>query len=387
MIIQSILDNDLYKFTMQKAVLSYRRNIPVVYNFTDRSPKGKFNQEFAERFAHELNEMRNLCLSYSQYEWLKKTLPFLGEDYLQYLKNYRYDPNEVKWSVHNGNLNLTIEGTWERAILWEVPLMALISELYFQTCDANWSDKTQVEYIRRKGKLIRCTAFSDFGTRRRRSFKTQEMVVEELSKFENFLGTSNVHLAERFKVKPIGTMAHEWIMGISALESLRHANRFALKIWSDIFQGNLGIALTDTFGTDIFFEDFDPYLAHLYDGVRHDSGDPLTFAQTTIDFYKSLNINPKTKTIVFSDDLNPQKVLTIKSYCHDLINCVFGIGTNFTNDFENSEPLKMVIKLFKCNNIPVVKFSDSPLKITGDKDAQRVAKWTFFGHALDQKKE
>lgn len=384
-ILNSILDTDLYKLTMQNAVLNYRQGIPVQYVFNNRRPEGKFNSNFIEMFNEEFKEMANLKLSDDECSWLRSTLPWLGEDYIQYLKNYRYDLDEVLWEVQDGELNLSISGPWERTILWEVPLMALVSEVYFKTCDTDWKYdfEEQNDQLTLKATALAGKKFADFGTRRRRNYEIQDFVVRKLKSYRNFTGTSNVHLAYKNGVRPIGTMAHEWIMGISALESFRHANRCAMQIWSNIYKGNLGIALTDTFGTDAFFEDFDGVLARLFDGVRQDSGDPIEFIEKTINAYKKLRIDPKTKTVVFSDGLNVPMVTKIANAIGDRIQYSFGIGTNLTNDFGNSKPLNMVIKMAECNHIPVVKLSDTPSKAIGDPDALRVAKWTFFKTPLD----
>lgn len=384
-VIRSILDTDLYKLTMQKAVLNYRQNVPVKYVFNNRRPEGKFNESFADAFETQLQLMAFMTMNNEQCDWLRKTLPWLGEDYIQYLKNYRFDPKEVQWEIKDSELKLEITGSWERTILWEVPLMALISELFFIHCETNWDKRIQkqIEKAQNKGHVLDGFSFTDFGTRRRRSYDVQDIVVQTLKNFSTFNGTSNVHLAHKHDVRPLGTMAHEWIMGISALESLRNANREAMKIWQSVYKGRLGIALTDTFHTDSFFENFDDGLARLFDGVRHDSGDPFEFVTKTIRAYEKLNISPITKTIVFSDGLNPEKAVEIAKFCAGKIKTSFGIGTNFTNDFENSPALNMVIKLSECNGVPVVKLSDSYTKAIGDKDALRVVRWTLFKTPLD----
>lgn len=385
-ILDSILDTDQYKLSMQKAILGYRQNVPVEYGFINRRPEGKFTQEFMVRFLKEIESMSHLFLTNAEGEWLESSVAFLGHPYVEYLRNYRYDPSEIKAYLENGDLNIKIKGSWERAIMWEVPLMAIISELFFELCDTNWTwdEAQQIAQLQQKANILHGQTIADFGTRRRRSFLTQDLVVKSLSQMSSkFVGTSNVHLAMKYGVKPIGTMAHEWIMGISALESLRHANRYALKIWSKVFDGRLGIALTDTFGTDAFFEDFDGYLARLFDGVRHDSGDPMVFAERVIAHYTKLGIHPMSKSIVFSDGLTPTLAAEIGDALNGRIRTSFGIGTNFTNDFPGSKPLNMVIKLMRCNGVPVVKISDTPTKSIGDRDALRVANWTFYGKALD----
>lgn len=390
-IIRSILDNDLYKFTQQKAVLRYEadarhcESVPVKYTFNNRRPEGKFNSDFLLAFSQELELMSRLQLTDNEQSYLATRLPWLGRDYIDFLKNYRFDLSEVKYGLNSTNdLWLTIEGPWERTILWEVPLMSLISELFFKCCDTNWTydEAIQRQQLEAKGEILNGIQFADFGTRRRRSFETQFLAVKTLRKVNGFYGTSNVHLAHTFNVRPIGTMAHEWIMGISALESLRHANRYALRIWSDVWKGNLGIALPDTFGVKAFVGDFDDYLARLFDGIRHDSGDPFVFAEQMIAMYQKLRIDPMTKILVFTDSLNPEKAKKISDALKGRIRCSFGIGTNFTNDFPNSLPLNMVIKLSEVLGIPVVKMPDDHGKAIGDMDAQRIARWMFHGMAL-----
>lgn len=385
-ILKSILDTDLYKLTMQQAILHYRQNTPVEYMFYNRRKDRRFNNLFVKKLCDEIDRMRHLYLTNEEADWLKTNCPWLGKEYISYLGKYRYDPDEVTFDLSDGEIELKINGDWERAVMWEVPLMAVISELYFKYCDINWNwdDKEQTEKLFTKAEVLFPTRYADFGTRRRRSYQSQDYVVKYFSKdWKSFFGTSNVHFAMKYKVRPVGTMAHEWIMGISATEGLLRANHRALSIWSEVYKGDLGIALTDTFGTEAFFKDFDGYLARLFDGVRHDSGDPYKFVDRVVEHYKSLGIDPKGRIIVFSDGLDAHKAYKLYHYCKDKILCSFGISTNFTNDIPNSKPLEMVIKLNKCNNVPVVKLSDVPTKSVGDKDALRVAKWTFFNTPLD----
>ena len=370
---------------MGKAVLAYRQNVPVRYVFSNRRPEGKFNERFFTAFQRELEDMNRLALTNDEAEWFYKSHPFLGRQYIEWLMNYRFDPSEVTAELKDGELNLEINGPWERAIYWEVPLMSMISELFFEHCDTGWTSDGYEQRTKDKAEALLGIPYADFGTRRRRSFDTQDLVVRTFSQQGggNFVGTSNVHLAHKYNLKAIGTMAHEWIMGISALEGLRHANRHALKIWSKVFNGDLGIALTDTFGTAAFWEDFDPYLSRLFDGVRHDSGDPMVFAESTIKHYRDNRIDPNTRTIVFSDGLNTELAIQLWTELEGKIRRSFGIGTHFTNDIPGSKALNMVIKLWMCNGIPVVKLSDIEAKQMGDPDALRVANWTFFGKNLD----
>jgi nicotinate phosphoribosyltransferase len=386
-VILSLTDNDLYKFTMQKAVLDRFPGVKVTYRFTNRG-EHKFTTDFLAQLNAQIGLVSQLRLTTEESRFLLKTCPFLGDQYINWLSSYQFDPGEVSTKIVNDQLELEISGLWERTILWEVPLMAAISECYFADEDSERKnlrfDYEPATY--RKGDTLSRVGvkFSDFGTRRRRSHSIQHLVVNALKQSgkEHFVGTSNVHFARLHEVRPIGTMAHEWIMGVSALESLRHANRFAMYHWSQAFKGDLGTALTDTFGQFAFWGDFDGYYARLFDSVRHDSGDPINFGDNTIAHYKKLGIDPMHKTIIFSDGLDVQKAWEIHARFFGKINTAFGIGTHFTNDVEGSKALNMVIKMTTCDGVPVVKLSDVPTKATGDKDAIRVAKWTFFRERL-----
>ena len=407
MYIKSLLDTDLYKMSMQKAVLQHYTEVWVTYKFTNRNLNMKFNGAAYNAIVENIKAMADLALTKDEYAFLED-YKFLDISYLEYLRNYRFKPEQVTVKFLDGDLSLDIYGPWHETILWEVPLMAIISEAYFEHVDnRGWKNnkptcadggvrqrtwqEAYAEGVVDKAKSLAMMPdkFTDFGTRRRRSYEVQNLVVKTFkeSGVPNFFGTSIVHLAMKYGVRAIGTQAHEWIMGISALESLRYANKFALQKWQETYKGSLGYALTDTFGTDAFFRDFSPELARVYDGVRHDSGCPFSFADRVIEKYEKLDIDPKTKLIVFSDGLNVEKALAISKYCAGKVRCSFGIGTHITNDFGsyNSPALNMVIKLYDVNGIPVVKLSDSPSKATGDKDALRVALWTFMHKSLDSK--
>jgi nicotinate phosphoribosyltransferase len=387
--IKSILDTDLYKISMGNAVLTQYQKAWVTYKFTNRNTNMKFNGAAYNAIVENIQALANLRLTEDEENFLALTCKFLPLTYLTYLKNFRFKPEQVTVKFLDGDLDIEVYGPWHETILWEVPLMAIISEAYFQFVDTDWRKIgwQEEQESKARDKAFRLSAmtdkFTDFGTRRRRCFEVQDIVVNAFkdSGVANFYGTSNVHLAHKYNLKPIGTMAHEWIMAISALESLRFANRFALNKWQEVYGGSLGYALTDTFGTDAFFRDFGTSLARLYDGVRHDSGCPFTFADKVIKHYETLGIDPTTKLIVFSDSLDVEKALAISHHCKHRIRCSFGIGTHFTNDFI-TRPLNMVIKLRDIEGIPVVKLSDDFKKATGDADALKVALWTFMKKPL-----
>jgi nicotinate phosphoribosyltransferase len=381
-IIKSILDNDLYKFTQQQAVFELFQREYVTYAFINRG-KTAFPDGFDLRLRQELKKMELLTLQESQAKFLGKECGgYLKPAYIDLLKSYRYDSSEIEITQNGGELILTITGYWYRTILWEVPILALISELYFQmTGEPIHSRKERLTNNIEKGTKFskNDVKLADFGTRRRYSYVNHLEVVQDLSSvFDNgtqfLVGTSNVHIAMVTGIKPIGTHAHEWISGIAALKGYSHANKNMMDDWIKVYQGKLGIALTDTFGLDAFLKDFDTFYAKLFDGVRHDSGNPFKFTEKIVDHYKHLGIDPISKTIVFSDSLNVDLAIELKKYCkHIGIKCSFGIGTHLTNDV-GIKALNIVIKMVSINNRHVIKLSDVPGKHTGDLETIALAK-------------
>ncbi len=380
----SLLDNDFYKITMQNAVIKRFPYAHARYAFINRGEHA-FPEGFGEALRGEVDRMATLRLSDEEKRYLQTTCPYLDPTYLDFLAGFRYDPSEVTIEQQGSELSVVMEGPWYRTILWEVPLMALISELWYQLRGVGVSEddealieqrtREKIELYRQHGLKI-----AEFGTRRRFSFAVHDRVVKALRHYggEAFSGTSNVLLAMRHGVKPIGTHAHEWFMFHGARFGFKMANSLALEHWVDVYRGDLGIALTDTFTTRAFFESFDKKFAKLFDGVRHDSGDPIEFADATIAHYQRLGINPLSKTIIFSDALTPEKVERIRAFCQGRIGMAFGIGTNFTNDI-GVAPMNMVIKMVEARPegqgwLPVVKLSDVSTKNTGDPEMIALAK-------------
>ena len=378
----SILDNDFYKFTMQHAVIKLFPYAKARYAFINRG-KHEFPQGFSKKLAEAIDALKNLKLTADEKDFLLKTCPYLDATYLDFLEGYRYNPNEVTITQNGSDLEVTIEGMWYRTILWEVPIMALICELYYQTTNQSpESDTLIADKALQKMNLYNDLQINiaEFGTRRRHSFHTHDLVVKTLTEQgkPGFVGTSNVYLAMKHKTKPIGTHAHEWFMFHAAKYGYKMANRQGLDHWVDVYRGDLGIALTDTYTTDIFLQQFDKKLGKLFDGVRHDSGNPLEFADKIIHRYQQLGIDPRLKSIIFSDGLNAKKVEEITNYCRGKIGLSFGIGTDFTNDV-GLKPLNIVLKMTEA--LPqnedwtgVVKLSDEPMKNTGKQRDIRLAK-------------
>lgn len=388
--INSILDNDLYKFTQQNFVLQQYSEADAVYVFNNRDKGMKYNPPAFVHLQVAVNEMKNLRLTDDEYEWIKKNIYFLGPMYRQYLSNYRFNPDQVKISLNDENeLNVRIEGKWRENILWEVPLMALISEMYFKYVDTNWNMDNQDKFARSKAELLsdaKCF-WADFGTRRRRNFEIQDIVVREMKVYKGFVGTSNVYLAMKHGVKAIGTLGHEAIQAVSALESMNHPNKYLMEKWAEVYKGDLGTMLPDTYGLISFLKDFTLEKALLWNGLRHDSGDPYVFTDRVVDHYNKLRIDPMTKTLIFSDGLNEEAAVKINNYCKGKTRCSFGIGTHFTNCFhrqngDKSKAMNMVIKLQEINGIPVVKLSDTPTKAIGDPKMIEIMKYIH----LDQGK-
>lgn len=383
-IIRSILDSDLYKFSMMYWVLSHYPEAEAEYTFNNRSVNMTFTKKAVKIIKKQVKLMSKLKLTDVEYDWLKENLTFLPISYRQYLAAYHFNPNQVLINLVDGKLNITIKGKWRDTILWEVPLMAIISEVYFKYVDKDWSMDHQIGNARVKADNLSTSGclFADFGTRRRRSFETQDIVVAEMKKSKGFVGTSNPYLAMKHNVKALGTCAHEAIGAVAALESLNHPNKIFMERWSETYGGSLGTMLPDTYGLTSFLKDFSLGKAKLWDGLRHDSGDPYIFTDRIIEHYKKLGIDPTTKTLIFSDGLDVQTAIALNEYCKGKIRCSFGIGTNFTSDFmkksnptEKSSPMNMVIKLTKINGVHVVKLSDSPGKAIGDEKMVEIMKY------------
>ncbi len=375
--IESILDNDLYKFTMQQAVHALYPRAEVQYEFFNRG-QTKFPENFHMRLQDQVDRVAGLKLLPEELRYLKETCYFLTPVYLDFLSHYRFSPENVAIEQSGETLKISISGPWYRTILWEVPLLAIISELYFTMVTTKTLSREEGRLLNvQKSEQLRNSAvdFAEFGTRRRFSAKNQELVIKDILSVKNntMIGTSNVYWAKQFGIKPIGTHAHEWFMFHAAEHGYKRANKAAIDAWSSVFEGHLGIALTDTYTTDLFLRSFDSVEARLFDGVRQDSGDPYVFVDKLIAHYKKLRINPLSKTIVFSDGLDVKTAISIKKYCQGKINASFGIGTDLSNDL-GPEPLNMVIKLSQCRSrtgadwIPMIKLSDSEGKHTGDAD-------------------
>ena len=365
-IINSILDTDFYKITMGEVVFHHFPLAEAEYTFIDRS-KFTYPLGFDVALKNQIRFLSCFTLTNEETNYLR-SIPFLRPTYIDWLSHYRFNPDEVEISQDNlGRLSIKIRGPWYKTIYWEVPLMAIISELYFKMNNITPDQLSERRIIEKAINLEKNVChWIDFGTRRRFSYKIQDMVVKHMSKYVGFLGTSNPHFARKYGVRANGTYAHESIMAMSALYGPRMANKTWMKLWAEHFNGNVGISLTDTFTTDVFLRDFDAYEARLFDGVRQDSGDPIKWGNKMINHYNHLGIPTKNKRLVFSDGLTTQKYIAIDKYFRDVAQPCGGIGTHFTNDVGTATPLNIVVKLTALNGIDVVKLSDNPGKHTGN---------------------
>ncbi|KAF2402710.1 nicotinate phosphoribosyltransferase [Trichodelitschia bisporula] len=443
----SLLDTDLYKLTMQCCVLKYFPDVAVTYNFKNRTPLMKFTRAAVNWLQQQVDRLGNIKLSKDELAFLQKKCPYLNPAYLHFLSTFRlYPARQVRLLFHPendtgsdsdiGSLDVHTEGLWVETILYEIPLLALISEAYFRFCDTDWTHEGQIDRARDKGlKLLEAGCiFSEFGSRRRRDYHTHDLVIQGLLQARTqaekqgwtgkLSGTSNVHFAMKYDLEPVGTVAHEWFMGVGAITNdYEHANEVGLQYWIATFgEGVLGIALTDTFGTPDFLKAFakpipeytiavagaaattssaaetdagttdllgntapppvhapisgarktQPRYADVFTGVRQDSGDPENFIGMMRRFYDEQGIKER-KMIVFSDSLNVELCLRYKaaSEAQGFLP-TFGVGTFLTNDFtrratgQKSVPLNIVIKIASAAGRPAVKISDNIGKNTGD---------------------
>jgi nicotinate phosphoribosyltransferase len=370
-IITSLLDTDAYKLHMQQAVFHYHYDVMVTAEFYCRS--NDFLGIHAEEIRKAVKTMGNLSLTDEEFLYLSK-LPVFRNDYLNWLYRFRFDYKQVQIEKDgSGNLSIVIQGLWREVILWEVPLLAIISEIAHQHRHPISGKKQAVQHLYHKlesfqeqTKSIDMSKFYlvDFGTRRRYSKSVQNGILTFLKQdFPWFIGTSNYDIARRLKLDAIGTQAHEWFQAFQQISPiLADSQKDALKTWLMEYNDKLGIALTDCITMDAFLRDFDFKLANQYQGLRHDSGDPIKWGDSAIEHFRKLGIDPRTKTLVFSDGLTLGKSLELYRYFEGRINVVFGIGTNLTCDIPGITPINIVIKLVQCNGRPVAKISDSPGK-------------------------
>jgi nicotinate phosphoribosyltransferase len=376
-IIKSILDNDLYKFTMQNAIIKLFPYVKCKYTFLNRGDH-IFNIGFDVLLKNNISRMKDLFLTDYEYDYLRIHHNYFDKSYLNFLKSYRYNPAEIIIQQLNKKLSIFIVGLWYRVVLWETPLMSIISELYYKTTYSNYLISNSYVINNLRNKLVQYklmnVKFCEFGTRRRYSYKIHKLILQEIknSCYSNFIGTSNVYMSYILNIRCFGTYSHEWIMFHGAKYGIMKANKLGLLNWLKIYPNNLNIGLTDTYTDDIFFANFNKKLSNIYKGLRHDSGDPIIFIKNAINHYRKLGINIQNKILIFSDNIQINIIKKILLFCKSNINIYFGIGTNLTNDI-GFIPINIVIKMISSsidqNNYiwtPVIKLSNSYKKRSGD---------------------
>ena len=372
MIITSLLDTDLYKFTMMQVVLHQFPGAQVEYKFKCRNP-GVQLAPFVDEIRSEIRSLCSLNFKESELRYLR-SLRFIKSDFVDFLGLFRLNEKYIQITpLDSGEIDITISGPWLHTILFEIPVLAIVNEVYFRNTQRvpdlmEGRRRLDVKIAQLQSDGLQALKIADYGTRRRFSRAWHEEVLRVLSARlgtgpkGQFAGTSNVYFAQLLGLTPLGTMAHEYLQACQALgPRLRDSQVFAFESWAREYRGDLGIALSDVYGLNAFLRDFDMFFCKLFDGARHDSGDPFLWGERMIDHYQRNRVDPKTKTLIFSDSLTIPRTIELYKQFAGRCQLAFGVGTNLTNDL-GYEPLQIVIKMTRCNGQPVAKLSDTPGK-------------------------
>lgn len=370
-IINSLLETDMYKFSMGQTIFHQFTSYKTTWTFKCRNKDVHFTDEMVEEIREQVQAFCQLRFTEEELEYLDN-ITWIKGTYVDFLRLWqpRYEEFTITTDAPCG-LAIDAAGTWLNTSMYEIPVLAIVNEVYFRMAyDYDVLLKQFKRRLDEKVRLLeedtyRLSDFSEFGLRRRLSAEAQEMAVKAIAEVElpadsHFIGTSNVYLAKKFNLKPVGTMAHEWIMCTGQgnhKHNPAYSNWYALDAWVKEYGILNGIALTDTITTDCFLRDFQLTYATLFSGVRHDSGDPYEWGDKMIAHYNSLGINPRTKTLLFSDSLDFERATALYDYFKDKAKVAFGIGTFISNDTDE-EALNIVMKTTKCNGMDVAKISD-----------------------------
>lgn len=371
-IIVSLLENDMYKFSMGQAIYHQFSDYKTTWTFKCRNTDVHFTSAMVDEIREQIQHYCTLAFTEEELSYLD-SIKWIKGSYIDFLRLWRPRYEDFHISI-DADCGLAIEttGTWLNTSMYEIPILAIVNEVYFRmnynynTLFSSYNYKLEEKIAGLKNGIYNISNFSEFGLRRRLSAEAQDRAVAILAASKdslnsNFVGTSNVYLAKKYNLTPVGTMAHEWIMCVGQgnhKHNPAYSNWYALDAWVKEYGVLNGIALTDTITTDCFLKDFQLTYATLFNGVRHDSGDPYEWGEKIISHYKKLGINPKTKTLLFSDSLNFEKATKIYNHFKDRINVAFGIGTYLSND-TYVNPLNIVMKVTACNGADVAKISDT----------------------------
>lgn len=373
-IITSLLETDMYKFSMGQAIYHQFSDYKTTWSFKCRNKDVQFTSEMVEEIRAQIQAYCKLRFTEDELQYLDN-IKWIKGSYVDFLRLWspRYEDFTITTDGECG-LSIEVAGTWLNTSMYEIPTLAIVNEVYFRMqYDYNelldsFKERLDVKFENLKSGHWYAGTFSEFGLRRRLSAEAQSLVVEKFSHLNDtkhspsrFIGTSNVYLAKKFGLTPVGTMAHEWIMCTGQgnhKHNPAYSNWYALDAWIKEYGVLNGIALTDTITTDCFLRDFQLTYATLFSGVRHDSGDPYEWGEKMINQYRKLGIDPKTKTLLFSDSLDFERADALWHHFHNDINVAFGIGTYLSNDTKVI-PLNIVMKVTKCNGMDVAKISDT----------------------------
>lgn len=376
-IIKHFTDDDLYKFSMCCAVIDNFPRAQVKYSFVDRD-NTVYPDGFAVLLMEQVAMLENVVITDEEIDFMKRKCYYLPHWFYTYLKGYRFSRKWVKaWQDEEGHLSVEFEGSWAETILLEVKVLAIISELYYIVTGQDSKFDYEAYYDKTYDKASRLLeagcVFSDFGTRRRASFDAEETVVRAMKDCSNsrkwngtFVGTSNVYLAMKYDLLPVGTMAHEFVCAIGGMYGPQMANHIAMNLWRNTFRGALGTYLYDSYGWKVFSLNFSEDFANQFKGLRIDSGDNHDQLMRIAEKYRSLGIDPKTKQVIFSNALDTNAAIEIQRYAKDYCQPSFGIGTHFTNDFEDVKPMNIVIKLVAAKITEQWSFYNDTCKISED---------------------
>jgi nicotinate phosphoribosyltransferase len=371
-IIRSLLDTDLYKFTMMQAVLHQFPGAQVEYRFKCRNGEIAL-APYAAEVNREVDALCTLRFADDELDYLR-ALRYVKSDFVDFLALFHFNRGHIDIRADGDELNISIKGPWLHTILFEVPILAIVNEVYFRNTQPAPDLAAGRARLAAKLELVNAQSsdlafsFADYGTRRRFSHAWQREVLATVKAKTptNFVGTSNVFFAKELNLLAVGTMAHEWLQAAQALgPRLRDSQRWSFQKWADEYRGDLGIALSDVAGLKAFMRDFDMYFCKLFDGARHDSGEPIAWGEAIINHYLANRVDPKTKSLVFSDGLTFPRAIEIAKHFQGRAKTAFGIGTNLTNDL-GPTPLQVVLKMIRCNGQPVAKLSDTPAKTMCD---------------------
>ena len=377
MIITSLLDTDLYKFTMMQVVLHHFPGAQVEYRFKCRTP-GVQLAPYVDEIREEIRSLCSLRFQEAELAYLR-SLRFIKSDFVDFLGLFRLNEKYIRVTpLRSGEIDISITGPWLHTILFEIPVLAIVNEVYFRNTqpvpdfpEGRRRLDAKIAQLQESG--LERLKIADYGTRRRFSRPWHEEVLrvliarlgtdeQRVRPLAQFAGTSNVLYAMKLGLTPLGTMAHEYLQACQALgPRLRDTQVFGFEVWAREYRGDLGIALSDVYGMNAFLRDFDLYFCKLFDGARHDSGDPFAWGERMLQHYRDNRVDPRTKTLIFSDGLTVPRIVELHRQFHGRCQLAFGIGTNLTNDL-GYEPLQIVIKMTRCNGQPVAKLSDAPGK-------------------------